>query len=66
MHHSWTIPSMAPPAIPGLGLGVVFQTLTAKSPVPVLAFSMTVPSYQRRKLRKLIRYEFSFVHGKVV
>jgi hypothetical protein len=60
VNHPWTIPSMAPPAIPVLGNGLVFQTLGSDERVPVLAFSMTVPSYLRRRLRNLIRFEFSF------
>jgi len=60
MTTSWTIPSMAPPAVPGNGQGLVFQILPSAQPVPILAFSMTVPSYLRRKLRKLVRFEFCY------
>lgn len=60
MQKSWTIPSMAPPAIPKLGHGVVFQSLASSELFPVLAFSMTVPSYLRRKLNVLVQYEFAY------
>lgn len=60
MVKSWTIPAMASPSIPKLGQGVVFQTLDENEQFPVLSFSMTVPDYLRRRLRKLVRIKFSF------
>lgn len=51
----WTIPSMAPPAVPKLGNGVVFQTVPSTDLIPILSFSTDVPNYIRRRLRALVR-----------
>gem|GEM_PF-3197049 len=60
MSNTWTIPTMAQPTVPIFGDGIVFQACSTSEQCPVLAFSMTLPSYLRRRLRTLIQYEFSF------
>ena len=39
----------------GIQNGIVFQTIGSRQQLPVLAFSMSVPSYIRRRLSYLVR-----------
>lgn len=61
MSRSWTIPSMASPAIPKMGQGVVFQAMKSSEHFPVLSFSMKLPKYLRKRLRVLVQYQFLFL-----
>ena len=39
----------------GIQSGIVFQTIASSKHLPVLAFSMSVPDYIRRRLSCLVR-----------
>ena len=39
----------------GIQSGIVFQTISSSQHLPVLAFSMSTPSYIRQKLSHLVR-----------
>jgi hypothetical protein len=49
----WTIPSMAPPPVPKLGAGVVFQSVPSRDLIPVLSFSMAAAAYYRRRFNSV-------------
>lgn len=54
---AFTIPSMAPH--PGLlEDGLVFQIVSTEAPHSILSFTMSPPSYHRKRLRHLIRFPF--------
>lgn len=59
MHNqAFTIPSIESSAISYLEKGLVFQAVSSKQSVPILSFSMSPPSYHRRRLRNLVRFVF--------